>query len=258
MPVVPSSAFVTVEQVTLLIRALANDMIYSQAGEILTDDANFMFPLLNDALEWFQNEVNNHGVATFTKETVLTPITPIAVNDPGVQVDVSDTGYFDGVSNFANPQVPPDLLVPLVLWERQTGSTEDWVPMAERPNGLPSIMQSSRLGIWEWRQYDGIYMPGATQSNDIRLRYTGSMAPFVTVNDTIYFRGATGALAYKVVATYMASKNPQAALQADGEANRRLQQLCTRSSRMKQREAITRVSYGSSTGGARFYPPRNS
>ena len=50
MPVVPNSAYVSMETVTLLIRAIANDMIYSQAGEILTDEANFMLPLLNDAL----------------------------------------------------------------------------------------------------------------------------------------------------------------------------------------------------------------
>lgn len=50
MPIIPSSAYVSVESVTLLIRAIANDMIYSQAGEILVDSANFMFPLLNDSL----------------------------------------------------------------------------------------------------------------------------------------------------------------------------------------------------------------
>lgn len=50
MPVVQSSAYVSLETVTLLIRAIANDMIFSQAGEILTDNANFLLPLLNDAL----------------------------------------------------------------------------------------------------------------------------------------------------------------------------------------------------------------
>lgn len=257
MPLVESSAYVTVETVTTLIRAIANDMIYSSAGEILTDTANFMLPLLNDALEWFENEVNNRGVETFEKETVLTPITPIGVNDPGTQVNVSDTGYFNGVGMSIVPQVPPDLLVPTFMWERQTGSTELWVEMEERPDGLPSVVQSLRLRLWEWRQ-DALYMPGATQTNDLRLRYTGSHAPFVSVNDTLYFRGATGALAYYMVSSYMGSKDPQAASAAEARARERVTQICTRSSHMKQREAVTRRSYGNPRRGWSFIPPRNS
>lgn len=257
MPILPSSAYVSVESVTQLIRAIANDMIYSQAGEILTDSANVMFPLLNDALEFFQNEVNNHGVDTFKKETVLANVTAIAVTDPGVQVNVSDTGYFDGVTGHQQPQIPTDLLVPTFLWERQNGSTENWIEMNERPDGLPSTMQSSRLRMWEWRQ-DAIYMPGATQANDLRLRYTGTHASLVTVNDALLFRGATGAIAYKMVSVYLASKNPQAAAIAETEAKARVAQIATRSSRMKQREAVSRMSYGNPMGGRIWIPPRNT
>lgn len=257
MPILGSSAYVSFETVTNLIRALANDMIYSQAGEILTDNANFMAPLLNDALEWFQNEVNNHGVDTFTKETWLTGIGPITVNDPGVQVNISDTGYFDGTNNNPLPQVPNDLLEPILLWERQTGSTEDWIPMQQIPDGLPSVQQSSRFGIWEWRE-DGIYMLGATQENDIRLRYKGTIAQFVTPQDTLYFRGACGPIAFKMVSNFLISKNPEQAQIAAQEADKRLSQIATRNARTKQREAVTRISYGSPRGRSRFTPPRNS
>jgi hypothetical protein len=259
VPVVQSSAYVSLENVTTLIRAIANDMIFSPAGEILTDTANFMLPLLNDALEWMQSELGNHGVTTFTKETIITPLTPSQLPvDPGAKVNFSDSGYFDGVALNTNPQqfVPPDLLVPLFLWERQTGSTEDWVEMVERPDGLPSVLPSQRFRIWEWRQ-DAIYMPGAVQENDIRLRYTGSLAQFVSAQDTLYFRGATGALAYYMVSSYMASKNPQAAQMAETRANERLNQIATRSARMKQREPITRRSYGNPQNGVSFIPPRN-
>lgn len=260
MPVVPSSAYVSLETVTLLIRAIANDMLYSQAGEILTDGANFMLPLINDALEWFSNEVNNHGVSTFTKETILTPLTPTETpTDPGAFVNVSDNGYFDSVALKMGPQlqVPPDLLTPLYMWERETGSQEDWVDMIETPDGLPSILPSLRFRIWEWRQ-DALYMPGAVQSNDLRLRYTGSLAMFVSISDTLYFRGAAGAIAYYMVSTYLASKNPEASQAAESRAVQRLNQIATRSARGKQRELITRRSYGNPRGGSTFIPPRNS
>jgi hypothetical protein len=256
MPVLVSSSYVNVEEIANRIRAIANDMLYSQAGEILTDTGNLLFPLMNDALEWFQNEVNNHGVETFEKETVLTPILPIAVNDPGVQVEVSDTGYFDGVNSYNTPVVPADLLVPHRLWERQTGSTEQWVPMVQKLDGLPSVPQGARLGIWEWRE-DMLVMPGATVSNDLRLRYDGSMAAFATVNDVLYFRGGAGPIAYKTVSTYMMSKNPDMAELAAGEAKNRLAQLTIRSSRMKQRAPVSRRSYGRQWRGTRFRPPSN-
>ena len=259
MPVLGSSAYVTMETVTTLIRAICNDMIYSPAGEILVDSANFMLPLLNDSLEWFQNEVGNHGQDTFTKETILTPLTPTeSPTDPGMFVYVSDTGYVDTVNLIMGPQlqIPPDLLEILSLWERQTGSTENWVPMRRVLDGLPSNMPSSRFRIWDWHQ-DSIYMPGATQSNDIRMRYKGSLASFVSVNDTLYFRGATGAIAYKMVSTYLYSKNPEAAQAAGAEAVLRVGQITTRNSRSKQRVLTTRRSYGCPPSRNSFIPPRN-
>jgi hypothetical protein len=259
MPVLGSSAYVSLESVTNLLRAIANDMIYSQAGEILTDQANFLFPLLNDSLEWFQNEVNNHGVTTFEKETFLTGITPAAfvpARDPGQQVNISDTGYFDGTLNHPLPQLPVDLLEPMRLWERQTGSVESWVPMRNVPDGLPSQSPISRFSMWEWRQ-DAINMPGATQSNDIRLRYVGTHAILATPLDTLYFRGAVGAMAYKTVSVYLSSKNPEAAQAAASEAALRVSQIATRNARGKQHQSNSRRSYGSARTMNRFQPPHN-
>lgn len=256
MPIIVSSAYVSIGEVLKLVRTITNDMIYSQAGEILTDTGNLTFPILNDALEWFQNEVNNHGVETFRKETILSPITAITVNDPGTQVAVSDTGYFDGITDNPSPVVPEDLLVPIRVWERQTGSVEDWIPMTQRLDGLPSMSQGARLNMWEWRE-DQIVMPGATQSNDLRLRYDGSMARFATVDDILYFRGGCGPIAYKMAAIYLVSKNSDMAQLMDKEASNRLQQLNTRSARMKQRAPVSRRSYGSQSNGSRFTPPRN-
>src|SRR5271157_3945557 len=201
MPSLIDSAYVTVESVTTLLRALGNDMLFSAAGEILTDTQNFMFPLLNEALAEVQGELRNHGVDTFTKETILTPILVVAIKDPAVQVIVSDTGYFDGSNNYPSPYVPSDLIEPILLWERQTGSTEDFVPMKQILDGLPSVTQSSRLRIWEWRG-DQIVMPGATQSNDLRLRYKGSQANFVTTNDVLYIRDGAAPVAYFMLKLY--------------------------------------------------------
>lgn len=257
MPVLPSSAYVSVETVANLIRVIANDAIYSQAGEILTDISTLLFPLMNDSLEWLENELNNSGVESFRKETFLLAVTPVGVVDPGIQVNISDTGYFDGLNNHATPQVPTDLLNPIFMWERTSGSTETWVEMEERADGLPSVVQSTRIKMWEWRN-DALVMPGALQSEDLRLRYQAAHAVFVAPTDTLFLRGGNGSIAYKTVATYLITKNPEAAALAAGEAEVRCGQLTTRSARMKQRELVTRASYGNTARGRFFLPPRNS
>lgn len=243
MPTVQTSAYGTVEGVLNETRAIINDMMFSQAGEILTDTAPFTFLQLNRAAQYFENELINHGVLTFKKETILTPITAVATLDPGAQVNISDAGYFDGVNPHATPVVPFDLQVPEFLWERKTGSTENWVEMAELPDGLPSTVQTLRLRLWEWRQ-DAIYMPGATQSEDIRLRYTSEVVNFSTPNDVILIRGSQSALSSYLAYVFAESRGSVMADKFMVMGKEFTLQICRRNTRARQRETITRQPYG--------------
>jgi len=243
MPVLPSTAYGTVEGIFQETRAIINDMMFSQAGEIFTDTAPFSFVDLNRAATYFENELMNHGVTTFIKETVLLNVTAIAVLDPGQQVNISDSGYFDGSINHATPQVPTDLQAPLFLWERQHGSTENWVEMQEIPDGLPSTVQTLRLRLWEWRQ-DAIYMPGATQAEDIRLRYTSEYIQFASVNDVVYVRGAQSAIASYLAYVFEQSRGSTLAPEMLAMAKDFTLQIIRRNTRARQRETITRRPYG--------------
>ena len=245
MPVVQTTAYGTVEGALNLARALVNDMIVSTAGEILTDTAPFTFPLLNDAADYVQKELMNHGMNTFVKETLLASVLPIAVSppDPGSQVNISDSGYFDGVSNHAAPVVPFDLIVPQFLWERQTGTQENWLPMQQVLDGLPSQVQTARIGIWEWRT-DAIYMPGATQSEDIRLRYESETLSFQTTSDVILIRGINPAFANRLAYKFLLSRGSPIAATFKEEADECITQLATAYSREKQRVPAVRRRYG--------------
>lgn len=251
MPVVQTTAYATVEGTFKLARALVNDMLLDQAGEILTDAAPFMFPLLNEAADYFAGQLENHGVKTFTKETVLTPIPachfpamPLGATDPGQQVNISDVGYFDGSAQHYPPQLPTDMIAPQVLWERATGQIESWKEMTEYPDGLPSITQGQRLACWEWRT-ERIYMPGATQTNDVRMRYEGETAQFATVNDTIMIRRSQSALANYLAALVVNARNPMAAASCSAAGDSFTNQIIISNVRAMQRETITRQSYGS-------------
>jgi hypothetical protein len=243
MPVLQTTAYGTVSGVLNETRAIVNDMMFSIAGEILTDIAPFTFLMLNRAAGYFENELINHGILTFKKETVLTPVLPIAVLDPGVQVNISDSGYFDGVANHATPFVPFDLMAPECLWERQTGTLENWVEMTELPDGLTSTVQTLRLRYWEWRQ-DQICMPGATQSEDIRLRYTSEVVNFSTPLDVILIRGSQSALASYLAYVFAESRGSAMADKFMAMGKDFTLQICRRNTRARQRQTITRQPYG--------------
>ena len=243
MPGIGTSAYTSLESVLNLARALVNDMLVNTGGEILTDNAPFTFPFINFAAAYLSNEMTNNGMKVFEMETVLTSVLSIAVNDPGVQVNISDSGYFDGVSNHQFPQLPTNLLEPVDLWERQTGSTAMWNPMVPYPDGLPSVIQNATLGIWEYRG-EAIYMPGATQSNDVRLRFKTTGIQFVTPNDSVMIRGADPALANLLAAVFINSRNPGAGVSFSEAGDALVAQLVTAEVRSQQRIPITRASYG--------------
>lgn len=243
MPVLQTTAYGTVEGVLNEVRAIINDMMFNQNGEIFTDTSVFTFPMMNRAAQYFENELINHGVTTFKKETILTPVLPVTILDPGSQVNISDSGYFDGTINHAQPQIPFDLQVPEVLWERATGSTENWVAMAEVVDGLPSTAQTLRLRMWEWRT-DAIYMPGATQSNDIRLRGTFESVNFTTPTDVILIRGCQSALASYVAYVFAESRGSALADKFMVMGKELTLQICRRNTRARQRETLTRRPYG--------------
>jgi hypothetical protein len=244
VPILPSSAYGTVEGIFTEARAIINDMMVSQAGEILTDVAPFTFPMLNRAARYFEDVLTNHGFRVFNKETVLT-VPATTLHDPGQTVNISDSGYYNGSANFAQPQIPTDLQEPTDLWERQTGSTEHWRPMHQAVDGLGSQAQTTRLRTWEWRT-DAIWMPGATQSEDIRLRYIAEIIQFANPNDVVLIRSCQSAIASYLAFVFDDSRGSALADKYKAQGDDFSLQICRRNTRAGQRETITRRPYGGS------------
>lgn len=176
------------------------------AGSILTDAAPFTVVYLNAAIRRVQRELANNGITSNVRDNViLTPLTPATVSDPSVQVYVSQLGYFDGTNTNANVTLPADLILPLEVWERQTGSGAQFQFMPSPQEGLQSRIPGSYFGQWEWRE-DRINMTGSTMTEDLRIRYEASLARIAAgVNfsqTTIPIRDAEDALASAVVLQY--------------------------------------------------------
>src|SRR6185312_1373116 len=131
----------------------------------------YSFVLLNASYRELFAILRKNGWETAKKEIILASVPEMTVLDPGLQVQVNFDGSNNGSGNFGSPFLPPDLIVPLRLWERQSGTVNCYVPMDPVMDSLPSVQQGSYLKFWQWRQNDGLYFCGATQNIDVRMEY---------------------------------------------------------------------------------------
>lgn len=239
MSQVATSSYPIAENVLQLARAGVMDMLRTTAGAILTDTAPYTAVYLNAAIRRVQRELANNGITSNIRDNViLSGLTPAVGSDPSIQVYVSQLGYFNGATLNANITLPADLIMPLELWERQTGSGTQFQYMPQPQEGLESRIPGSYFGQWEWRE-DQINMTGSTITEDLRIRYEASLARISAGSDftktVIAIRDGEDALAAAVVLQY--SRTRGSALRAEAKTwfDEEMFQLVNRYVRRDQR-----------------------
>jgi hypothetical protein len=239
-----------------LSRASVNDMLRSIAGQTLTNVKPFTVVYLNAAIRRVQRELANNGITSNIRDNVIiTPLTPATVSDPSIQVYVDNLGYFDGTSVNPNVTLPADLILPLQIWERQTGSGGRFVEMDRPQEGLMARAPGQYFGQWEWRE-DRINMTGSTLTEDLRLRYEATLARIAASDDltkvTIRIRDGEDALAAGVVMQYARTRGSALRQEAKTWFDDEMYQLINRSVRADQRVVYRPRGFraGSSIDGA--------
>lgn len=179
MPVVGGGSYNSALDAAILARALCND----QSGSLFSD--SYLLPFLNAAYRNTQIALANAGKQSFTEDYVILSIPAVTAVDPGLDVEVAFTGISGNVTPANTPALPGDLIEPLELQERLTGSTDLFRPINNMTahGGLPSLPQDGALRYWEWRG-DALCFIGSTQANDVRLRYRKGFAGFAVTNAT--------------------------------------------------------------------------
>ncbi len=236
MPVVGTSAYNTAGQITSLVRSLLNDA----AGNLFTDGV--LLPYANAAYRKVQRALANIRSGTFLMDDVQLVVPAVTAVDPSLQVSITDAT--------APPnQLPIDLLVPLKLWERADGSSENFIEMADLTGhgGLPSQPQGARLQFWEWRA-DGIYFLGATRDAEIRLRYQRAYPDLVDATSPVLVRHAQEAIAYFPAAMASAARGAPLAARWDGVGADALEDLLVRATQRGQHTMRRRRPYASRQG----------
>jgi len=240
MPVVGTTAYNTAGQITALVRSLLNDA----AGNLFTDTV--LLPYVNSGYRKTQRALANIQSGSFLTDNVLLVVPAIAQVDASAQVSITDAT--------APPnQLPPDLLVPVKLWERPFsntgGSSDDFMEMTDLTDhdGLASVPQGQTLRYWEWRA-DGLYFLGATQDTQIRLRYQKSYPDLTDATSPVLIRNSQEALAYAAAALAGAARGAPQAERWDAAAGDALEDLIARATQREQQTGRRRRPF-SSRGG---------
>ncbi len=205
-------------------------------GALFTDPV--LLPYLNSAYRKVQRALANIGQETFIVDDVLIVVPAVSAVDPSVQVVVND-------STAPPNQLPTDLLVPEKLWERRSGSSDNFQEMVDLSDhgGLPSQPQGSQLLFWEWRT-DGLYFLGATQDNQVRIRYQKALPDLTDGSSTMLIRNAQDALAYFTAAMAGMARGSPLAKDWDAAAIDALEDLIIRATQREQNTVRRRRPYG--------------
>jgi len=252
MTQVQEGTYPIAEDVLNLARAIINDMLRTTAGSILVDSAPFTNVFLNNAVRRTQRYLANNGLlSNVVDNAILTPITPVANQNTGVQVFVSALGYYDGMTTHSQPVLPPDLILPLSLMQRQTNSGAQFTPMWPAKQPLQDRIPGPYFGEWEWRN-DAINMVGSTNTLDIRVRYEGRLARISPTADytktTINIRDGEDALGAAVVFVYAFSRGAAQRAEARAMWQEECDQLINRYVRKDQRIAVRPRGYAAGGG----------
>lgn len=146
------------------------------AGLIMPNSNPDLITFLDSAIQETFSDLRNVGDPELILDNyILTGLPPVnsdlgvGVPNPATQVSIAYAGYFDGVQWYSNWPLPISTSKVLALWERQTNTGNNFVPMKQTPFGLPSVQQGQYQHIWEMRQGQ-IWMPGSVNLTDIRMR----------------------------------------------------------------------------------------
>jgi hypothetical protein len=252
MPI-PTSAYKTFADVSARLRTIVLDSEIA-GGDTLTDPGSptgvpfVTVQIINAAFEKVQLELARVGVETMIGEAWLIGLPAMPTIDPEGRMVVDDTGttitYPNAIGNVFSltPQLPVDLVLPLVLYERQTNTTNSPLKMRQ-PNGtLPSQSQSTWLINWEW-ETDGLRFRGATQSQDVKIKYEKSLPLLVATTDPVPIRGVVNAAAYAGATIFAQSRGGAISPMFKAEADYEISLLQQISARRRQRKQVRRQPY---------------
>jgi len=245
MPVVPTSPYPSAEEVLQAARVLCNDAAVSIDGDVLADDQPFVFPAMELKYEYLQDRLIQAGIETYSKYGYINAIPKVATADPTTQIEIDYVGTFDGLNNTDQPQLPVDMLMPLEFWERQTvaapaTNTNPWLEMKQASDSIGTRAQSTRFTLWDWEN-DTLFLPGATQINDLKCKYLAYMPQITDGSSQLLVARCKVAMANLMAALVSTSRGGlEVAAKFEADAEKSIQEIIARSARKQEYASFVR------------------
>lgn len=240
MPFITSTPYMQAEEILQFARSISNDAAQSLAGDILSDAQPYTFVLLEGAYESLQDSLIDAGVNTYSEYQTVTGLTAAATTDPGVMMALGYTGYYDGAANHGTPALPADLIMPLEIWERQSLTQNNWAKMTQAADSISSRSQSGNFGIWDF-EFDTLYLPGATLSNDLKFKYLRYAPELTTAVSPVLIARCKPALANLFVAAACRARGGlESAASFETTAKAEIAKIINRTAAKEQYASFTR------------------
>lgn len=194
-PPTPTVPFDTVNAAMNTARTKLNDCPLALSGNLLANSQPYAQQFYNDAWRTYQRDLADYGDPANTQKFVSYSLPVVANIDPATEVYLGQANYFDGQSFYSSPSVtllPQDLICPLHVGERLGGTIQQFTEVTPCDNGLPGYPKTSYMGWWEWRSAgpgngNAIFMPGATVTRDLEIRFASFLPDAVTDNRTQWY-----------------------------------------------------------------------
>ena len=195
LPPIPGVAYDDVTTILNSVRMRLNDRIQTLAGvrgTILGETDPLTGQAFNNGYRRFQDALVDAGSERFSDQVIISSVPQVGSSDPASQCSLSWFGMFDGAFNWQTPALPNNLILPLWMSERPTGSNSPF-PNPDMPNmwcatdGLPMNPKRQNNGCWEWRN-DAIWFPGATSTVDFFIRYRAYLPDIVDSGTRRWFQ----------------------------------------------------------------------
>ena len=149
------------------------------------------------------------------------------------------------------PALPADMIKPLELWEVQTGAAGGpWRLMTQVPDSLNPGTIQPRFGAWSFAN-DKLVLPGASFTNNLRMKYIAAAPDITTLNTYIYPRGISTALALLLLDQLSGARGGPMAQIFKERAEEAISQIINQTSRKQAYSTFVRKPFRAAGRGRR-------
>ena len=164
------------------------------AGNLLNANQPGVIPLLNVTYRELQDRLISRSVETFNEYWEIIGVPPADTSNPSDLVWFDYQSYFDGNQNQGKWHLPPNMLKPLEMWQRQTGNNR-WILMKMVPDAIETSVIKPYPDLWDY-QSDKIYMRPFSQTNDFKIKGLCYAPDLTDVTSPVLVPRCQSALAY--------------------------------------------------------------